>query len=372
MNKIVCTDGDYKNTLAIVRLLGKKGFEVSVISEKKHSLAAKSKWCRTEYVLGSPGSPGYLDKLEEILIRDKIDLLLPVGYVSHDTIIKNKKRLAEHAVIPTVEYDTFKIAANKDKTADLARFLEIPVPGSYRVDRPEDFSEITDFPVVIKASEEGGSVCYAHNPQQLSELYEKVKSEYAYHTSPPLIQEYIPGCNGYGFFAFYWKGTFVSGYCHQRVHMYPPTGGPSTMCKTIENGPVKEYGKKLLDALEWHGVAMVEFKQHEVNGEFYLMEINPKYWGSLDCGIAAGSLLPYYHAAYALGIEVDVKEHKKNALFFWPEYDLQYVLSARHKILELARWFVHLFTVKSTFSFFDPKPSFDLVFRGIKKIFKLK
>ena len=50
-------------------------------------------------------------------------------------------------------------------------------------------------------------------------------------------------------------------------------------------------GERLLTALNWHGVAMVEFKI-DATGQHWLMEINPRLWGSLALSIDAGVDFP--------------------------------------------------------------------------------
>src|SRR5262249_10470047 len=49
--------------------------------------------------------------------------------------------------------------------------------------------------------------------------------------------------------------------------------------------------EKLMAALNWHGVAMVEFKM-DSDGQYWLMEINPRLWGSLALSIDAGVNFP--------------------------------------------------------------------------------
>jgi predicted ATP-grasp superfamily ATP-dependent carboligase len=51
----------------------------------------------------------------------------------------------------------------------------------------------------------------------------------------------------------------------------------------------------LLDELDWHGLAMVEFLRDEETGDFKLMEINPRFWSSLPFTVQAGVDFPYYY-----------------------------------------------------------------------------
>jgi hypothetical protein len=57
---------------------------------------------------------------------------------------------------------------------------------------------------------------------------------------------------------------------------------------------------RMLRALHWHGVAMVEFKWDEASGDFWLLEINGRFWGSLPLALAAGVDFPYY--LYPIGV----------------------------------------------------------------------
>ena len=58
--------------------------------------------------------------------------------------------------------------------------------------------------------------------------------------------------------------------------------------------------RKLLDRLQWHGAAMVEWRRDE-RGLTHLVEINPRLWGSLPLTIAAGVDVPLGLLALARG-----------------------------------------------------------------------
>lgn len=108
---------------------------------------------------------------------------------------------------------------------------------------------------------------------------------------------------------------------HQRLREYPITGGPSVAARTIYHEKVYHYGKKLLDSLKWHGVAMVEFKINPKSGDIYLMEINPKFWGSVELGLAAGinfgELLIEAYTGRDIKADLHLDSYKK-IKFYWP------------------------------------------------------
>jgi len=90
----------------------------------------------------------------------------------------------------------------------------------------------------------------------------------------------------------YRQGEAVWHFAHERVHEGSLWGGASSYRRSI--APPKDLflaAKRLLDELKWHGVGMVEFRVDQ-NGEFFLMEINPRLWGSLALAIDAGVDFP--------------------------------------------------------------------------------
>jgi protein-tyrosine-phosphatase len=104
-------------------------------------------------------------------------------------------------------------------------------------------------------------------------------------------QEYIGG-RGLGIEFLFNQGQRVWHFAHERIHEYPLTGGASTYRRSVHADPtLLEQAQQLLAALRWHGVAMVEFKVGR-DGSFYLMEINPRLWGSLALSIDAGVNFP--------------------------------------------------------------------------------
>jgi protein-tyrosine-phosphatase len=80
---------------------------------------------------------------------------------------------------------------------------------------------------------------------------------------------------------------------HRRLHEVPLTGGGSSLRVSEAVRPaLRAASEQLMRALGWHGVAMVEFKYAPATGEFRLMEINGRFWGSLPLAVAAGADFP--------------------------------------------------------------------------------
>src|SRR5690606_9337874 len=80
----------------------------------------------------------------------------------------------------------------------------------------------------------------------------------------------------------------------ERVHE-PPEGGGSSYRRSTELNPgMLEASRKLIAALNYTGVAMVEFKLNRLTGEWVFIEINGRFWGSLPLAISSGVDFPAY------------------------------------------------------------------------------
>ena len=75
---------------------------------------------------------------------------------------------------------------------------------------------------------------------------------------------------------------------HQRIRQYPPSGRRSTAARAYYSPRLQDLGRRVSSELKWHGVAMVEFEYSESRADFVLMEINGKFWGSLELALSAG------------------------------------------------------------------------------------
>jgi predicted ATP-grasp superfamily ATP-dependent carboligase len=109
---------------------------------------------------------------------------------------------------------------------------------------------------------------------------------------PLILQQRIVG-PGTGIFLLVWDGKVRATFAHRRLREKPPAGGVSVYRESIAADPtLVESSRRLLARLGWQGVAMVEYKIDAATGTPYLMEINGRFWGSLQLAIDAGVDFP--------------------------------------------------------------------------------
>ncbi|HAA03119.1 MAG TPA: hypothetical protein DCE18_07085, partial [Syntrophobacteraceae bacterium] len=93
-------------------------------------------------------------------------------------------------------------------------------------------------------------------------------------------------------------------FVHRRLREYPITGGPSTLRESWRHHQAYSDALRLLQDLRFVGVAMVEFKTDIRTGQAKLLEVNPRFWGSLALAVDAGVNFPLLWTRMALGEHV--------------------------------------------------------------------
>jgi predicted ATP-grasp superfamily ATP-dependent carboligase len=148
-------------------------------------------------------------------------------------------------------------------------------------------------PAVIKPRISSGSfgILYVRQKEELIPSFQSVHEKYPF----PLIQEWIPDGGGtFGISALFDEASNIkAAFIHKKLRMYPIQGGPSTLREGVDHPQIMELGLSLLKSLNWVGVGMVEFKVDPRDGTPKLMELNPRFWGSLQLAIISGVDFPY-------------------------------------------------------------------------------
>lgn len=148
-------------------------------------------------------------------------------------------------------------------------------------------------------------------------------------------------------FALFNQGTPVCYFSHRRLREKPPAGGVSVLCESAPvDDKLKAAAELLLKKAQWHGVAMIEFRVSE-DGTGYLMEVNPRFWGSLQLAIDSGINFPWLLYLASNGQRVpESKWRYRRMRWFLGDLDRLYLIlkapletySFGYKILEVIRF----------------------------------
>jgi len=312
---VLLLDGEQRSTLAATRALGKARIKVTVGGENIPCLASSSRFCHRTFKYTSPleSPPAFLRDLRKELSDEDYELIIPMTDVTTILISENRDIVPDHCKIPLPERKAVNKAMDKGEVCALAASKNIPIPKTYVIQKKTDLEMVAKtakFPVVVKPRFSrswtgkgwiSGATSYVHEPAELVNLYDGWPHDLPF----PLLQERIhgPGC---GVFLLIVDGVTKAIFFHKRLREKPPSGGVSVLRESIAPEPdLQMYAQQILEALGWKGVAMVEFKIDLRDGRPRLMEINPRFWGSLQLAIDSGVNFPLLLYRSQMGMDID-------------------------------------------------------------------
>jgi len=309
---ILVTDGENRASLAVLRSLGKRGNRVLVTGIDRNNISASSKYCAKAFVVADPfqESTNYAQQILGIVKKEEIDVVFPMTEQSIYSLNKIRDGFKMNPVLACAPSDMMEAVSDKNKLFQMAERLGVAIPSTTYVPDAADFLngkvQVTRFPVVVKPAlskiQDGEriistGVMYAADGEELNRLYATKPAL----RHPSMIQEMIVG-EGTGLFTLFDGDRHLALFSHRRLLEKPPSGGVSVLSESI---PLDEEmvgaATRLLSAVGWRGVAMVEFKRDVRDGRAKLMEINGRFWGSLQLAVSSGVDFPVLCLDYCLG-----------------------------------------------------------------------
>jgi predicted ATP-grasp superfamily ATP-dependent carboligase len=305
------TDGEQRATLALVRALGRAGVRVTVGSPSRQSLAGSSRFCKARIECPPPSKEGQAFQARVLgeMQSGKYQVLIPMTDITTILLAQIRSKLDPFVRVPISTSEQIDRVRDKRQVFLEAQKIGIGCPKTFDVNDLQGLDAIAPslpYPVVLKPRLSwtmtngqwfSTGVEYAHDAEDLKLKYQEAHSM----VSDPLVQERIHG-EGRGVFLLIWNGELKAAFCHRRLREKPPWGGVSVYRESISlDREMVDKSFRLLEAFGWQGPAMVEFKVDNRDGQLKLMEVNGRFWGSLQLALDAGMNFPLLYYRLAMG-----------------------------------------------------------------------
>jgi len=225
-----------------------------------------------------------------IAYKNRCEAVIPVDFVDFIMFSKYNRLFNELGIMTTTpRYEDITIASNRVKVVEhLKHVADFPKQVFIRDSSDVEAIYSLSPPLVVKGLGDSSNPSF-----HLS--YETTINEASMRT-PCIVQEYVEGV-ARGYYALSYNGIPIMEFTHQRVVEYLPVGGASLVAKgSIEDPELYVLGRKILKELKWSGVIMVETRYSDERGKYYVLELNPKFWGSIDLSVS----LKYHFPALLL------------------------------------------------------------------------
>jgi predicted ATP-grasp superfamily ATP-dependent carboligase len=339
-HRILVTDGTQRSALAVVRSLGRAGHTVFVCGPRVPSLAGASKHSFAESVVANAlDAPAqFVGDVSHLIERWRIDTVIPITEASLLALLPERESLG--VMIPWPDLDTFRAVSDKKTLLSTAASLGFAVPKQLVLSSEADVRTmdptLLDYPLVLKPARSVSE----HAGQRVSLGAIHVASASALRRAitalgdaalPILVQQRIVG-PGIGIFLLIWDGKVLATFAHERLREKPPSGGVSVYSQSVAaDAELVEQSRLLLEKVGWRGVAMVEFKRDARTGVAYLMEVNGRFWGSLQLAIDAGVDFPALLVAAASGESIAAPTYRVGTRSRWWWGDVDHLLARWRK-----------------------------------------
>jgi predicted ATP-grasp superfamily ATP-dependent carboligase len=291
---VLVTDAQLRSSLVAIRSFGKKNIKISAGSELVNAMGHYSKYCTRKIIYPNPRTETskFLTFMLDMVKKNGYDCIIPFHTYTAFLLSKYKDIFKDYTHIPPPDFKVYYNAFNKIQLLKTAQKNNITIPKTYfSQDIEEIIDSIDNYPVIVKPSKRHGikiSICDSQIDLKIN--YNDMTKKYG----QCIVQEFIPNGGEVGVYTIFDKNSDpIALTVQERLRCMNSYGGISTLRKTIKNDELVNIAFNLLKIINWSGAAMVEFRIDSRDNKPKLMEINPRFWGSLQLSISSGIDFPY-------------------------------------------------------------------------------
>ncbi len=302
--RIIILGDDERSCLTSIRCFGKTNFEIFLLYSSDISIAKYSKYLKGAIRIVQPQKDvsGFAKEIIKLLNFLDVQIIFPTTdnylipfYFQNDLIgIRNK------FIFLGPNQKGFEFSYDKGKTFHLAEELGLPIPKTKYIKTGQSIEQIDNWfesegKNVIKTSSskvifENRILSFNVNISESKDFfYQDVYSKS--RITDVLIQDFFVGV-GVGVEILMNRGEIVYAFQHLRVFEPRSGGGSSYRKSTKVNKDLLKSSEVLLNAMNYDGIAMVEFRVNPISGKFVLIEVNGRPWGSISLPVYCGFNFP--------------------------------------------------------------------------------
>ena len=299
LGKALVMGDDTRSFLATVRSLGRKGIEVHAAPFSMRSPALSSKYIHKVHLLPYylNGGGEWLVAMQKLMQAEQFDIVIPCEERSLLPLYKHQHEFPSACVLAIPSQRAMEAFFDKLNTRNLATQLGVPVAKGKPLlsnDTADTLLAELTLPIIAKQRKsyswpelyERTTVKVIEDRSQLESCLRNTKKG----NDPIFFEEMFTGC-GLGVSVLCKQGVVLQAFEHHRAH---ELGGSSYYRKSAPLNPARLAAvSRMTAAVEFTGLAMFEFKLNEYTGEWILLEVNARPWGSMPLPVALGIEFPY-------------------------------------------------------------------------------
>jgi predicted ATP-grasp superfamily ATP-dependent carboligase len=361
--RVVVTGGQYPGALAAIRSLHRAGFAPWAVATSSSSYVSFSR-AAAKMVVAPPvasSAQGFVQAVAKLCTTERT-VLIP-GTEADLVALVDGRHLLPPSVLGLPSVDTLRRVTDKLALTAAATSAGFSAPATDVV-RAGAFETDTAFPYVVKplhtVIREGDtlvslSAVAIESPRQLIEFKRQLGATEA--VVQPLLRGRLNALAG-----VMWQGRLLAPMQQVALSVFPKPCGGSAVARTVPTDPtICERAERLMRELGCEGIVQLQWLDDDEKQ--YVIDLNPRIYGSLALANAAGSKLAVVWTKLLLGQELDASPAPRDVLYRNLETFLR--AGGRHAVFapKAADG-----TANSVFALDDPLPVLGSVARGAKKL----
>lgn len=283
--------------LAVARSLGRRGIDVHLIPARSDLPGLESRYVRQTHRLPSytqdPGA--WVEALRALIGIHDFGQILPCSDSDVHRLHRHAAEIGRgRLALPNDR--AFAVFTDKGRTRALAAELGIPVAKGEVLGAdaaPADLAARLGLPLVLKPRcSFAFGASRGKEPAEIARDGAALERALAGHRAQGWIAEsFFPG-EGVGLSVLAARGEVRLAWQHRRMREVSDVGPSTARVGEPVDPALLSHVEALTAASGLHGVAMFEFRRDPASGAHVLLEVNPRFWGSLPLAIAAGADFP--------------------------------------------------------------------------------
>lgn len=306
MNILILSAGTRNKVVAYFK--ENVGTEGKVVATDCSNLAPAVYEADVFYLVPRITAPGYVDQILDICVKEKIDGVFSLIDPELSLLAKEKERFLAVGTTPIIsDYDLVETCFDKYRMFELLTKMGIPTGRCYL--NKEDFYRdlekgLVSYPVFVKpvkgsASLNINKVASEREIEMLFDLHEDL-----------MIQEFMDGQEyGADVYVDMISGKCTSIFVKKKIKM---RAGETDKSVSVKNPKLFEMIRKFVEKCGFCG--MIDIDLFEIDGVFYISEVNPRFGGGYPHAYACGVNMPTQVLCNLAGQEnpVRIGEYQEN------------------------------------------------------------
>ena len=298
--KVLLTGSNWKIGIAAAYSLAKKGLTVIGTDDRKLPFNMHSRHLKGHYIHAPFSDKKFYEDILSIIKKERPDVLLLLGGTKQISL--NKKEISKYVNVLVPDYESYNKVYDKRETYKICKEEGIAVPNRYTDEEASCiFGKNKNHKLVIKPDYDiGGArgLSFVGSIEELNDakIYiESIGSSY-------IIEDYIPGASRMRAvqIIFDKKNKILEYFILKKIRQFPVTGGITAYAESTNEYNLLEFVMPFFEKCRWEGPVEVELIIDERDGKPRLIEINPRFPGSMAFAIQCGINFPFTNCMAAI------------------------------------------------------------------------